>query len=327
VKIQGTENPDIIQGTSQDDEILSLGGNDTIFGSAGQDTINGGEGIDTLDLKNLGVPVTVTLATSVTFRNPTSTPPSGEIVTTQSRVKSSLGQVDSVDVETIIAPANQINTIDESVPRTEFNTGVQLDRVDINLEKETFIDGSSRNPFFVTRTNIKNFTNAIGSPGTDNIVGNSANNSLTGNTGNDTLDGRDGNDTLLGTSATARGVGELDSLTGGAGSDRFILGDSSGAYYKTQGQADLAKITDFGSGDVIQLGAKDTYSVSVNGNGLDLFVTTGGTHDLIANVQIPNPGSIVNGIDIPGVDNILPGGTEVGFHIDSGQTLGIFVGA
>jgi hypothetical protein len=69
---------------------------------------------------------------------------------------------------------------------------------------------------------------------------------LVGGSGNDYLDGDVGNDYLLGTDSIARGAGELDILTGGGGSDTFVIGDKLSAYY-TQGGAsqDFALILDF----------------------------------------------------------------------------------
>lgn len=55
------------------------------------------------------------------------------------------------------------------------------------------------------------------------------------------------------------GVGEVDTLTGGAGADVFVLGVTSGRFYDnglpaSPGQADYALITDFGDGaDRLQL--------------------------------------------------------------------------
>ena len=63
------------------------------------------------------------------------------------------------------------------------------------------------------------------------IIGDSENNILEGTiendtilglAGNDTLNGSEGNDILQGSSLTT--VGEIDILTGGTGSDTFVLG-------------------------------------------------------------------------------------------------------
>jgi Ca2+-binding RTX toxin-like protein len=88
----------------------------------------------------------------------------------------------------------------------------------------------------------------------DTLVGGSVNDSLYGDNFNDSLVGGIGADTLNGTSSTAKGANEIDTLTGGSGNDLFVLGDASNAYYNTaERKGDYAIITDFTVGDVIQL--------------------------------------------------------------------------
>jgi Ca2+-binding RTX toxin-like protein len=101
-----------------------------------------------------------------------------------------------------------------------------------------------------------------GGAGNDTIYASSQRNSNTtgsavmyGDEGNDKLIGGNGVDTLCSINATARGVGEFDTLTGGGGADTFVLGDATGSYYLGSGTADYAKITDFSiANDIIQLG-------------------------------------------------------------------------
>jgi Ca2+-binding RTX toxin-like protein len=313
--IQGTEYPDIINGTPDNDEINSLAGDDTIFASAGNDTINGGIDKDTLDLQDLGVSITAKFGTGAIFENPNSPYPTRTFP--KAEITSSLGQINSVDVEMLIAPSDRINTLD----------GSNLGQVVVDLEKGEAADTSNR---FSRTTLVQNFTNVIGSDGlpdrqstfgNDLLFGNSADNFLTGGQKFDRLEGKDGDDTLLGSKAEARGAGELDTLTGGNGSDRFILGDSNGAYYKTSGNDDLASITDFGAGDLIQLGTGDTYKSIRIDNGFDLFVTTDGANDLIAKVQKADIAGIAN------FEDVLSSLPEGDFTIAAGENLGnIFVG-
>jgi hypothetical protein len=81
----------------------------------------------------------------------------------------------------------------------------------------------------------------------------------------------DGNDIITGTAAadtisgvplnppsSLRGRGTIDELTGGASADRFVLGDEVSPFYDdgnglSQGRADFGVITDFETGDRIQL--------------------------------------------------------------------------
>jgi RTX calcium-binding nonapeptide repeat (4 copies) len=120
---------------------------------------------------------------------------------------------------------------------------------------------------------------------------------IQGTAGNDTLVGGKGKDILTGTDSTARGVGEVDSLTGGGGRDslpetlreRFVLGDSNGAYYVGQGNNDYATISDFNlRQDSLDLGNTKNISFKVESSGtIDLFAGTDpSSRDLIAKIQV-----------------------------------------
>jgi len=77
--------------------------------------------------------------------------------------------------------------------------------------------------------------------------------------GSDILTGTIAPDTLNGvpTGSTLRGMGSLDRLTGGLANDIFVLGDAMGRFYDdgtpALGTTDMAVITDFSTGDRIQL--------------------------------------------------------------------------
>jgi Ca2+-binding RTX toxin-like protein len=95
-----------------------------------------------------------------------------------------------------------------------------------------------------------------GEAGNDTIDAGSGNNVLFGGSENDSLKGGVGIDWLCGTDTTALGANEIDTLTGGggAGTNTFQLGDSVNTYYDTAKQGgDFALITDFASGDKLQL--------------------------------------------------------------------------
>lgn len=90
--------------------------------------------------------------------------------------------------------------------------------------------------------------------GDDLLIAGAGNDTLYGGTGNDKLFGDDGDDTLFGVGQKNLGVGTVDELTGGAGRDRFILGNSRNAFYAKGGDLDYALIRDFTIGqDRIQL--------------------------------------------------------------------------
>jgi len=96
----------------------------------------------------------------------------------------------------------------------------------------------------------------VGGTGDDKINTSAYTTSATiyGGAGNDSLVAGSVADTLVGSNSTAIGANEKDTLTGGTGNDRFILGDTTNAYYNTGSRAnDYAVITSFDAGDKIAL--------------------------------------------------------------------------
>jgi hypothetical protein len=98
---------------------------------------------------------------------------------------------------------------------------------------------------------------------------------LYGTAASDTLVGSSRNDIISGVpnSGTEMGLRQIDRLTGGSGSDLFILGDNRGAFYNrnqagSAGVGDYAVISDFGDGDRIQV-APGTYFLQSTRTKLD----------------------------------------------------------
>jgi Ca2+-binding RTX toxin-like protein len=146
-------------------------------------------------------------------------------------------------------------------------------------------------------------TSGVGNSLSNTLTGNTGNNYLSGAAGRDSLSGGDGNDTLLGALATSTGGrGEIDTLTGGAGNDVFILGTSAGCLYddgntKLAGTADYAFITDFGSGDKLQL--RGTAYTNYYLSSLNLYRELGAIDELIAVFQGTAPSALnVNTVNL-----------------------------
>jgi Ca2+-binding RTX toxin-like protein len=97
------------------------------------------------------------------------------------------------------------------------------------------------------------------------LIGGNGNDSMISGSASDSLFGGAGTDWLQGTSATSAGANQIDTLTGSTGNDTFVLGDASNAYYNTAANGgDYAVITDFATGDRLQL---KTLDPAAAGNG------------------------------------------------------------
>jgi Ca2+-binding RTX toxin-like protein len=120
------------------------------------------------------------------------------------------------------------------------------------------------------------------------LSGGDGNDSLLSGTGNDSLTGGIGTDWLQGTSASSKGAKQFDTLTGGAGNDTFVLGDSGFAYYnfsETDTPLDYAVITDFATGDKLQL---KTIDGSLAGNGYLVLGVGGSKYQLYLDTDKSN---------------------------------------
>jgi Ca2+-binding RTX toxin-like protein len=123
----------------------------------------------------------------------------------------------------------------------------------------------------------------FGGAGTDNINGGFGDDLLVGGADNDFLSGEFGDDTLNG-AGTTLGVGEIDRLAGGAGSDLFVLGNQIDAFYLGNGDLDFAYIVDFNPNvDTLQL------------NGAAIDYTTMQTSVLFNNINITGQGIFQGG--------------------------------
>ncbi|MEG4215114.1 hypothetical protein QUA27_07915 [Microcoleus sp. Pol14C6] len=132
--------------------------------------------------------------------------------------------------------------------------------------------------------------------GDDNLSGGLGNDTLLGGRGNDILDGGPGNDFLQGTTGEVIN-GEKDRLVGrDGGADRFILGDSSGVFYR--GFDSFATIRDFNhfDGDKIVLKGKASDYKLQTVNAVDMTIRSASDNNLIAVLE--NPKNFSLGVDV-----------------------------
>ncbi len=256
--IDGKGGNDILQGLGGSDRILGGGDNDLISAGRGNDTVEGGTGSDLIS-GNSG----------------------------DDSLSGNQGQDNILGGE----------------GNDEINGGEDSDRLlgeagndNINGDNgNDTLDGGTGND---TVNGGNGIDNLFGGNDSDSLSGGVNNDTLTGGFGNDNLDGGEGDDKLIGVDSTTAGsgvgfgAGEVDTLTGAAGSDTFVLADATRVYYSdgdplTLGDSDYALITDFNaSEDTIQLkGSADLYS-------LDFFTSTTGTVDALL---IYDPGVTARG--------------------------------
>ena len=260
--IVGTDRSSRFVGNYRNNSITGGASNDYIVGSRGSDTLDGGGGFNTLDYSGLGRAVKIL--------------PRGKID------KSGFGTDTVNNFSKIIGATNKANTIDASSDTaSDASLNVNLANNSLGINNVPVV-GSQQ-------FEVVNFVNVIGSKNNDTIVGGNVASKLVGGGGNDTITGGNQNDSITGTNRTARGVGEVDNLSGGGGANKFILGDNKGAYYLGNGNSDFAMINDFNLfSDSIDLGGFKNYSFGIEASGnIDLYAGKDvNTRDLIAKIQL-----------------------------------------
>ncbi|NEP51693.1 MAG: hypothetical protein F6K65_24015 [Moorea sp. SIO3C2] len=225
--LRGGNGNDLLKGGNGNDSLYGDDGNDSLYGDDGDDSLYGGKGYDTLsggagadrfilgDV-NQGYYVAAGLDDYAVIEDFNTA--EGDVI----QLQGSIG-----DYQT-----QQVNGNTELFYQ---NSNGSLDKVAV-LENTTSVDLNSNNFSFV-------------------VIGGDGDDILNGGKGDDSLYGGEGNDTLNATDPTSAGANTQDFLQGGAGADRFVLGDVNQAYYTAAGWHDCVLIEDFNTaeGDVIQL--------------------------------------------------------------------------
>lgn len=261
--IKGNSVNNYISGLGGDDRLYGEGGNDSLYGGEGVDNLYGGTGSDYLNggtegdsyyVDNVG-DIVVEYATTSTYNGG------------YDYVYSTISYILGANVEALKLLGTAVS-----------GTGNSLNNYIWGNDYANILNGKGGNDYL------------SGYGGNDYLYGEDGDDRLQGNLGNDYLYGGIGNDTLAGASlsyAGETGQGNIDSLTGGAGKDTFVLGGVQGSgefigtarFYDdgnllTSGTSDYALITDFKVGeDIIQLaGTATDYAIAASSNATDAAI-------------------------------------------------------
>lgn len=269
----GNDLANTINGNLANNNLNGAGGKDTIFGGSGNDTIQGdqsnNEGTTGRDILYGGDGNDLIAGGATDIRYPGFDVQVGDILYGGNGSDTLIGSNDPyiwfensdtlyggsgndlylvTNRDTVVEAANSgIDTI-----KTNYSSYILGNNFEnLILSEQSIIYG-------IPEDNLGLY-NGTGNSSNNTITGNSKANILKGLAGNDRLQGLAGNDILQGTDI---GIGEKDTLTGGAGKDIFLLGDATQTYYNngnqaTAGNGDYALITDFNrSEDYIKLNGK-----------------------------------------------------------------------
>ena len=279
-RLYGGSDRDFIQGDDGNDTLIGSQDNDTLQGNSGKDVLNGGSGNDEL---SGGEEADKLFGKD---GNDTLTGNEGS-----DRLVGSLGNdlLNGNDGNDTIYGNKNNDTIygGNGNDSLEAGSGNDLLMGDENSDllngrdgEDTlfggdgsdYLDGGNDNDTLYGNNNADLI---YGNNGNDLFLGGFGNDTLYGGSGNDSLNGEGDNDVLDATkSGNFIGLNELDTITGGSGSDIFTLGDNGTIYYddkisNTKGIDDFARINDLDvSRDIVKLaGNANNYELNIYSNG------------------------------------------------------------
>ena len=255
---------DVLSGLGGGDRLLGAGGDDLLNGGAGDDLLNGGGGIDTASYQGAATGVTVNAWVS----GPQATGGAG--TDTLVSIENLIGSESADNLKgnaggNVLEGRGGGDVLDGGPGVDTLKGGTGDDSYDLEAVTDVVVEltgeGIDTVHIGFTYTLPDNVENLVLSyAGNAAGFGNVLDNHITGNAGNNLLDGRRGQDTL----------------TGGAGNDTFKFGSIADMI---NAAPDL--ITDFASGDRIDLSLIDANSATSGDQAFHLGATSGHTGDLV----------------------------------------------
>ncbi|MEO1146206.1 MAG: Ig-like domain-containing protein, partial [Cyanobacteria bacterium J06638_22] len=294
--LNGGAGADSMEGGTGNDTFIGGDGNDTLIGNAGNDSLNGGAGADSME-GGSGNDVFVVNTSGDKVIEAVDGGTSDKVISSISyTLTSNVERLELTGAANLNGTGNILdNWIDGNAGNNWLDGGAGNDRLDGAAGNDTYVVNSNGDIVLenadegidIVRSSVSyilgDHVEHLTLTGATNLngIGNGLDNVLKGNTGNNILDGDAGDDVLRGTFGS--GIGEIDVLGGGSGSDRFVLGTSDTLFYDdgdaaSAGTGDYGLITDFNptESDVIQLqgatisgvaadGSSDLWSLNIEG--------------------------------------------------------------
>lgn len=269
--LDGGNGNDVLSGDKNDDTMLGGEGDDRMLwiDGDGSDIISGGAGNDTVQF---------TGATTIAPNG--GTKPGDDILTLGLDFNTSKVLLKRTNLGPVTLTLDSVETV--FVAGVEGNDSLTVGELSGSAVRLIQFSGLSGNDFINADNSVATI-DANGGDGNDSLFSGNRDDLLEGGAGNDFLVGRLGSDRLVGVNlggGPSPGRGEQDTLFGGAGPDRFILGDRGGVsgsgrvFYDdgnngSDGVSDFAVIGDFAAGDTIQLvGVASDYAIQNVGGSL-----------------------------------------------------------
>ncbi|MEB3265765.1 MAG: choice-of-anchor L domain-containing protein [Cyanobacteriota bacterium] len=259
------------------DTVVGLGGDDQLHGEAGNDALDGGNGNDTL---------------SGGAGNDTLLAGDGEDLLSSDagsdRIDGGLG-IDRYRFDYRDRTSGMVMVYDSTSGNGLITIGSEQDTL-LSIEQlfDVANNGGDPNNYGTSFADLITLTNGDDHSGLGGLMAGDGNDTVYGNAGNDHLFGEAGDDLLV---PTTNGTGELDTVTGGAGADRYVLGTILTPFYNdgntaTRGEDDYLLISDFNPiDDTAEIhGAASLYALSVVGSDTELLLRNlvGGPDELVA---------------------------------------------